>query len=79
MVGATITPCSMSSSDVYKAAYSCGLIRGEAKTRVVWNAAGFSEYTVTAGYTTYEDLSGNSHAIGATTIVIGVNPILLKP
>jgi hypothetical protein len=79
MVGATMSPCSRSGSDIYKATYVCDLMRGEVKTRVVWNAAGSSEYRVPAGYTAYEDLSGNSRAIGGTTIVIGVMPILLKP
>jgi hypothetical protein len=79
MIGATMSSCSLSSSDVYKATYTCHLKRGEVKTRVVWNAAGSSEYTVPAGYTTYEDLSGNSHIIGGTTVEIGMAPILLKP
>jgi len=79
MIGATMSSCSLSSSDVYKATYTCDLKRGEVKTRVVWNAAGSSEYTVPAGYTTYEDLSGNSHVIGGTTLAIGIMPILLKP
>jgi len=79
MIGATMRPCSMSSSDVYKATYTCDLIRGETKTRVVWSAAGSSEYTVPASYTTYEDLSGNSHAISGTTVAIGIMPILLEP
>jgi hypothetical protein len=79
MIGATMSECSLSSSDVYKAIYTCDLKRGEVKTRVVWNAAGSSEYTVPADYTTYEDLSGNSHVIGGTTLVIGSTPILLKP
>lgn len=79
MVGATMSPCLMSSPDVYKATYSCDLIRDEVKTRAVWNAAGSSEYTVPADYTIYEDLSGNRHAIGGTTVIIGFKPILLKP
>jgi hypothetical protein len=79
MIGATMSPCSMTGSDVYKATYTCDLIRGEVKTRAVWNAAGSSEYTVPAHYTTYEDLSGNSHAIAGSTVSIGTMPILLKP
>jgi hypothetical protein len=79
MVGATMSPCSMSSAEAYSAIYSCDLMRGEVRTQVVWDAAGPSEYGVPNGYTTYEDLFGNSHAIGGTTIVIGFSPILLKP
>ena len=79
MVGATMSPCSMSSSDVHKATYSCDLIRNAVETRVVWNAAGSSNYAIPAHYTTYEDLSGNSHSIAGSIVVIGANPILLKP
>jgi hypothetical protein len=79
LIGATMSPCSRSHSDVYRATYTCDLMRGETKTRVVWSAAGSSEYTISADYTTYEDLSGNSHAIGGTTVMIGIMPILLKP
>jgi hypothetical protein len=79
MVGATMSPCLISGADVYKATYSCDLVRGAVKTRAVWDAAGPSSYTVPTGYASYEDLSGNSQAIDGTTVAIGLKPILLKP
>lgn len=74
-----MSPCSINGSDIYKATYTCDLVRGQVKTRVVWNAAGPSEYRVPVDYTRYEDLLGNSHAIGGTSVGIGIMPILLKP
>ena len=78
MVGSTMTaPCSASGT-----VWSCGLTDSSGKTtRAVWNTAGPSGYTITAGtWADYKKLDGSTNTVsgGTTSVSIGVEPILLE-
>jgi hypothetical protein len=79
--GATMSTCSTNgSTDVYHAVYTCALNRsGGSEAEVVWNTDGNKTYVVPSQYSTYLDLSGQSHYVPANhQVTIGAKPILLE-
>jgi len=78
MIGSTMTAACTPSGTVY----TCGLTLANGKQALaVWDTAGSSTYTIGAGlYADYRDLTGGTTSIsgGATTVAIGIQPILLE-
>ena len=67
------TPCTAQGS-----IWTCDIFRGGSKIRAVWSTTGSAPFSNYSGFSSYSDLSANTHPINGEPVNVGSTPIFFR-